>query len=107
MSGDRREDRESFVILAKTVSFNAGVQLPWLVLIHGLDSSRFTWQNFINENKNRYNMVSFDLRGHGESDFGTNEESFRPSTLVDDIRHSVMYSDSYRVEQPFVLVGHR
>lgn len=90
--------------LTRTLLFNPSIQLPWLVLIHGLDSSRFTWETFIKENNDMFNIIAVDLRGHGESDFGAVEEAFRASTLVEDIRYTLTLCE---VNCPFVLVGHR
>ena len=93
-------------ILKATRSFKAGIQCPLLVLIHGLDSTRLTWQNFIARNEDKFNMISFDLRDHGESQSGEDDE-FRASALVDDIRFSISQCEFSQLKVPFVLVGHR
>lgn len=48
-------------------------------------------------------MVALDLRGHGESPFGV-EEDFSARMLVDDIRHTLQEEN---IPLPFVLIGHR
>ena len=48
-------------------------------------------------------MIALDLRGHGESKFG-NEEDFSAAMLVEDIRLTLQENE---VPVPFVLIGHR
>ena len=44
---------------------------PTLVLVHGLDSSRFTWNPFLSYcDICSWNTIALDLRGHGESRLG-------------------------------------
>ena len=61
------------ILLSSTVVKQANPPItssPTLVLIHGLDSTRFTWNPFIERCAGKYNIVALDLRGHGESSLG-------------------------------------
>lgn len=73
-----------------------------MVLVHGLDSTRFTWNPYINEHCQQFNVVALDLRGHGESPLG-HELGFNIDSVVDDIRHTL---SDIGVPKPFTLVGH-
>ena len=75
---------------------------PTVVLVHGLDSTRFTWNAFIERQQQKYNIVALDLRGHGESSLG-NVHDFTASTLASDIRHTLLHLN---VPFPIALVGH-
>lgn len=90
------------VPLAFTKMVASTEKLPYLVFIHGLDSTRFTWKRCMEAFEGKYNMIAVDLRGHGETPFG-NEEDFSASMLVEDIKHTLVIND---VPAPFVLIGH-
>jgi len=75
---------------------------PTLVLIHGLDSTRFTWDPFISRCAGRYNILALDQRGHGESPLGE-EADFSAAALAADIRHTLREE---QVKLPIVLLGH-
>jgi pimeloyl-ACP methyl ester carboxylesterase len=51
----------------------------------------------------KYNMIAMDLRGHGESPLGA-EEDFTADALVEDIRHTLQEEC---IPTPFILIGHR
>eukprot|EP00658_Telonema_sp_P-2_P004855 TRINITY_DN11815_c0_g1_i1.p2 TRINITY_DN11815_c0_g1~~TRINITY_DN11815_c0_g1_i1.p2 ORF type:complete len:158 (-),score=26.32 TRINITY_DN11815_c0_g1_i1:364-837(-) len=63
-------------------------EMPTLVLVHGLDSTRFTWNPFMERNAGRYKMIAVDLRGHGESALG-DESHFTAEAVAADIRHTL------------------
>ena len=93
------------VLLASTVIAKTSATHPnttTLVLIHGLDSTRFTWNAFIERQQEKYNIVALDLRGHGESSLG-NAHDFTASTLAADVRHTLLHLN---VPFPVALVGH-
>ena len=76
---------------------------PTLVLVHGLDSTRFTWNRFIAATPSSWNTIALDLRGHGESPLG-NAAMFNASNVARDIHHTLHNHGS--VSFPFVLCGH-
>eukprot|EP00658_Telonema_sp_P-2_P004856 TRINITY_DN11815_c0_g1_i2.p1 TRINITY_DN11815_c0_g1~~TRINITY_DN11815_c0_g1_i2.p1 ORF type:complete len:217 (-),score=47.86 TRINITY_DN11815_c0_g1_i2:101-751(-) len=77
-------------------------EMPTLVLVHGLDSTRFTWNPFMERNAGRYKMIAVDLRGHGESALG-DESHFTAEAVAADIRHTLREE---KVALPVVLLGH-
>lgn len=55
------------VVLAATL-YAAPAGSPGLVLVHGLGSSRHAWDNFAQKARRAgFGVVSFDIRGHGQS----------------------------------------
>jgi len=76
---------------------------PTIVFIHGLDSAKDTWSTVQSElQKDAYPSIALDLRGHGESALG-DQEDFTPDNLASDIRKAVI---KHGVPKPFVLCGH-
>lgn len=56
------EDKKIFY---KKNDFLAG--RPTLVFVHGLSGSSSAWIKYENQFKGKYNLLTFDLRGHGKS----------------------------------------
>lgn len=96
------------ILLSSTVVKQANHPItssPTLVLIHGLDSTRFTWNPFIERCAGKYNIVALDLRGHGESSLGDHPiASFSAAAIAADVRYTLQSLD--QLTAPFVLVGH-
>ena len=90
-------------LTATTVTASTDSRFPTLVLIHGLDSTRFTWNPFIQRCNNKYNIIALDLRAHGESPLGNTQEDFTAQNLALDIKHTLT---TLKCTFPFVLVGH-
>lgn len=59
---------------------------PSLVLVHGITESRRTWDPLIPALSAQYDVLSVDLRGHGESPAG---EPYDPITLATDVAEAV------------------
>ena len=82
---------------------------PTLVLIHGLDSTRFTWAPFLAASKARqqqeWDILALDQRGHGESAMGA-EEEYSIDAVVADVRASIRAKIGEE-GGPVVLCGHR
>lgn len=77
---------------------------PTLVLVHGLDSSRFTWNPFLSYcDICSWNTIALDLRGHGESRLG-DAATFTAEAVAADIHHTL--HKHALVTFPVVLVGH-
>ena len=94
-----------YITLSTTIinSTTTNATKPTLVLVHGLDSTRFTWNPFIARCDGKYNIVAVDLRGHGESPLGE-EKDFTASNLAADIRHTLF--QDLQINKPIVLLGH-
>ena len=75
--------------------------LPTTVLVHGLDSSKQTWEGVLSELATLgLPAVAVDLRGHGES---PHAGDFRPEALASDV---IAATERLGLRPPFVLVGH-
>ena len=100
--------KDSVINLARTVSVSREPSLknqPALVLVHGLDSTRFTFDPFLKQTKGKYRkVIAFDQRGHGETDLG-DEDEYSAEIVAADIFHS-LYDGNDTVEGKIVLVGH-
>lgn len=55
-----------------------------LVFIHGLSDSLLYWEFLVANLKNDYQIIRMDLRGHGESELGSDEITL--DTYVDDLK---------------------
>jgi pimeloyl-ACP methyl ester carboxylesterase len=55
-----------------------------LVFIHGLSDNLLYWEFLATNLKNDYQVLRFDLRGHGESELGNDEIAIE--TYVDDLK---------------------
>ena len=87
------------VPLASTIATD---NLPTCVLVHGLDSSKETWNGVISDlARQGYPAIALDLRGHGESPLG-DETHFSSQALACDVLHAI----KAHVQGPVVLVGH-
>jgi len=72
------------------------------VLVHGLDSSKETFSGTLNRLvRDNYPCISLDLRGHGESSLG-NENDFSAPALAADVLSAIR---DHGIERA-VLVGH-
>ena len=71
-------------------------------LFPGLDSTRFTWNPFINKTAGRWNTLALDQRGWGESPLGQ-EEEYDAATVAADIETALQEDVGTR---KVVLVGH-
>ena len=76
----------------------AGTGTP-LVLVHGITESRRCWDPVLPMLAERYDVLSVDLRGHGESSAG---DAYDPITLASDVVETV---EAAGMTAP-LLVGH-
>ena len=63
-------------------------KLPWIVMIHGFTGNHTIFESQINEFEKNFNILLFDLRGHGESSsvpgpFGREEYSDDLELLIE------------------------
>src|SRR5437660_2409679 len=75
-------------------------ELPPIVLVHGLSSSRQTWARLVPRLAGRFRVLRYDQRGHGES-------SHVPDTytLAHYVPDAVAFCEQ-AVGQPAVVAGH-
>jgi len=75
---------------------------PTLVFIHGLSGSSSAWLSYENFFKDKYNTLSFDLRGHGKSLKFKNYSDYEMGKLAEDVNELI---DHLGIKN-FILIGH-
>ncbi|MHB9141331.1 MAG: alpha/beta fold hydrolase, partial [Paludibacter sp.] len=50
---------------------------PVLIFIHGFPLNKSMWNKQVEELKKNYRVIVYDIRGHGDSDAGTEDFSIR------------------------------
>ena len=80
-----------------------GAGIP-LFLLHGGGSSRIEWHEagYVARLRDQFNVISMDLRGHGESDKPTNPSMYTTDKMGDDI---LAVADTCGVDR-FILWGY-
>lgn len=73
-----------------------------MVFVHGLSGSSSAWVKFENKFKDNFNIVSFDLRGHGKSWKPHAYTEYSIKKLADDLHELLEY---LRVEK-CILISH-
>ncbi len=83
------------------MSYGAASALP-IIFIHGLSQSRLSWDRQIVADLAQYRLITFDLRGHGDSDKPAEPEAYADGARwADDLAAVIEQTGSERV----VLVG--
>ncbi len=75
---------------------------PTLVFVHGLSGSSSAWRAHEERFENKYNLLTFDLRGHGRSMKHKTYGAYAMHHFVDDLHALLLHSG---VEK-FVLISH-
>jgi pimeloyl-ACP methyl ester carboxylesterase len=76
---------------------------PTLVAVHGYPDDHTVWDGVAAELDDVFHVVTYDVRGAGESDRPSGRASYRMDRLVDDL---VSVVDAVSPETPVHLVGH-
>lgn len=83
------------------MSYGAASALP-IIFVHGLGQSRLSWDRQIVADFAQYRLITFDLRGHGDSDRPAEPEVYADGARwADDLAAVIEQTGSERV----VLVG--
>lgn len=75
---------------------------PVLVFIHGLSGSSSAWAPYEKKFENCYNVLTFDLRGHGKSDKPRNLSDYAIKKFADDFYELI---SQLQIEN-FILISH-
>lgn len=75
---------------------------PTLVFIHGLSGSSSAWLPYEKIFKNKYNLLTFDIRGHGKSKKFPHYSDYEIKHFAKDIDDLVSYLNISK----FVLISH-
>jgi len=87
-------------IYYRTNTFEPG--RPTLVFIHGLTGSSSAWWPYEKILENKYNIVSYDMRGHGKSKKFKNYADYTIKNFADDLEDLVTYLHIPK----FVIITH-
>lgn len=80
-----------------------GGNVPTLVLVHGFPDSQRIWEGVIAPLAGRYRVVTYDVRGAGESDAPSCLCDYRLDRLAQDLK---AVTDAVCPDRPFHLVAH-
>ena len=75
---------------------------PTLVFVHGLSGSSSAWVKYEEKFEKHYNILSFDLRGHGKSTKPKKYEEYEIWKFVEDLHQLLDFLD---IKKP-ILVSH-
>lgn len=83
---------------------NAMQPKPAVILVHGMASSKDSWENlYLFLQKASYPVYSIDLLGHGESEKPDDQDQYQFSRIFD---HFAREIGNLNLANPVVLVGH-
>jgi Predicted hydrolases or acyltransferases (alpha/beta hydrolase superfamily) len=68
------------------IAYHVAGDGPGLLLTHGFGSSSHMWESNVEALSAHHTVVTWDLRGHGESDYPENQDLYRPELVVEDMR---------------------
>ena len=77
-------DRDGVKIHYEVHGPNGG-QAPTILLSHGYSSTSRMWDGQVAALKDRYQVVVWDFRGHGESDYPTDQSKYSEALTVGDM----------------------
>lgn len=84
----------------RTNNFTEG--RPTLLFVHGIGGSSSAWYRHETDYKNKYNIISFDLRGHGKSKRHRGYNEYTREKFVEDIHSLITYLEIKK----FFIVSH-
>lgn len=77
--------------------------LPTLVCVHGYPDNHSVWDGIVNELSDRYHVVTYDVRGMGESDEPARLKDYRITRLNEDLGAVI---DAVSPGKPVHLLAH-
>lgn len=73
-----------------------------IVFVHGLSGSSSAWLPYEKDLESSFNILSFDLRGHGKSEKPLSYEEYKMKYFAEDLHELTEY---LKIDK-FILVGH-
>ena len=67
------------------IYYEARGQGPSIIMLHGFPGSHEEWNGYIEEMKERYQLIAIDIRGNGKSDKPHNSEEYLTKKITSDI----------------------
>jgi pimeloyl-ACP methyl ester carboxylesterase len=74
-----------------------------VVAVHGYPDNHTVWDGLVTELCDRYRVVTYDVRGAGQSEWPAQRSAYRMERLVDDL---VAVLDDVAPDRPVHLLGH-
>ncbi len=86
------------------IAFDVAGQGPTVIMLHGGSGSRQSWHSagYVDRTKGSFQVITMDIRGHGESDKPVDQASYTTDKLVQDILAVADYCGA----KSFVLWGY-
>jgi pimeloyl-ACP methyl ester carboxylesterase len=86
------------------IAFDVAGQGPTVIMLHGGSESRQNWHSagYVDRTKGSFQVITMDIRGHGESDKPVDQTSYTTDKLVQDILAVADYCGA----KTFVLWGY-
>lgn len=75
---------------------------PTIVFVHGLSGSSSAWIKYEKKFEDKFNLLTFDLRGHGQSPRYYKYEDYKIESFAEDIYELIKFLEI----KEFVLAGH-
>lgn len=75
---------------------------PTILFVHGLSGSSSAWYRHEEKFREKYNIISYDLRGHGKSKRFKDYEDYAPEKFVEDIHTLISHLNINK----FFIVSH-
>ncbi len=85
------------------VTCRGDANLPTVVLVHGYPDNSAVWDQVVAELADDFHVVTYDVRGAGESDIPKRTEDYRLELLSQDLK---AVADAVCPDRPFHLVAH-
>lgn len=73
-----------------------------IVCLHGFPEGKFIWEEYVDKLGEKYKMISYDMRGYGESSKLANDEDYTIEKLVAELYEMVTF---YGL-QKFIIMAH-
>ena len=100
LNGERALDTQPVEVNKIAYSTYGQAGNPWIVLIHGLHSTQGTWESVVEELSKRFQVLTYDQRGHGKTLISS--ENFSSSTMARDL---LVLMDKLQISKAHI-VGH-
>jgi pimeloyl-ACP methyl ester carboxylesterase len=89
--------------LSLAVQETGSPDLPTVVAVHGYPDDHHVWDGVVAQLAGRFRIVTYDVRGAGESDRPRHRSAYRLAQLADDLR---VVLDAVSPDQPVHLLAH-
>ena len=95
------EKKLTIITNNQTVSYldEGSIKTPTIIFIHGFPLNKSMWNKQVEELKENYRVIAYDIRGHGNSDAG--DDDFSIEIFVNDL---LSFMDALKIDKT-ILCG--